>query len=103
MEIKIEQTIKLKFGDTEVSISKEDAEKLYDNVADLLGYKEDEIKYIYVPWDTTPYLTPQRLTAPWTSPFWEPPYYSTSGYIYIDGEQLNTNPVTRTTSITDKT
>ncbi len=102
MEVKIEQTIKLKFGEVEVILSKEDAEKLYDNLADALGY-EDGTKTIFIPYDTTPYIPPQRIydNSPWRR--WNEPYCTiTSGYSHIAGEELHTGSITTTASTTEK-
>ena len=98
MEVKIEQTIKLKFGDNYIELSKEDAEKLYDNLADALGYEEGT-KIVYVPYNTAPYIPPQRITPYWEH-WYSEPYVITSGYSQIAGEGLNTGSVTITT---DKT
>jgi len=45
MEVKVEQMIKLKFGDAEVNVSREDAEKLYDQLSDVLGYEDISIPH----------------------------------------------------------
>jgi len=98
MEVKIEQTIKLKFGEVEVILSKEDAEKLYENLADSLGI-EGETKTIFIPYDTTPYIAPQRI---YDNSSWNEPYCTiTSGYSHIVGEKLSLEPII-TTDTTSK-
>jgi len=99
MEVGIEQTIRLKFGDTLIELSKEDAEKLYNDLADALGYEEQKDKVIYIPYNDWN-ISPTRICdpSPWKWYEWKEPCYITSGYLQTPSKGINKGSVTTSTN-----
>lgn len=99
MEVKIEQKIKLKFGETEIELNRTDALNLAYKLNELLGIeKGTTITYPYIPGITIPWNTKRwDDNYPWR---WNEPFYSiTCGYETVINGTVSTGNSSTTSCV----